>query len=46
MNKENLEIVIEQLDTIEDAFENLRDCVYCMRKVFESELKDKEENDT
>jgi len=38
MNKENLEIIIEQLEVMEDAFNTLEDGFYQIRKCFQNEL--------
>ena len=39
MKKENIEIIIEQLECIESAFDDLEDGFYQIRRCFEEELK-------
>ena len=43
MKKENIEIMIEQLESIENSFNDLEDCFYQMRRCFQDELKEKEQ---
>jgi len=39
MNKENLERICEQISSMEDAFDTLRDNCYWIRKAIESKIK-------